>query len=393
MNIKVLSFSLLTPLLLFSCRKPVSPTEVKSDSAGVSKMSLLLDDIPPLKNYIILSFHKRAELPQYANPDNNSAGVAGAFFNAANNYVSVGNIHVGDLTISPNAAGTYSYASNMQGGGGTTKTAGVMGIDGAYGQDITVSIDGGNGYSGSSHTVHVPADLNVTPSAYEKFKWGSNLTLNWAPDPQNQLGEVLINVFYYPGLSRYQQSSNPVAISSLSYLVPDNGAYTIPGSAMSAFPEYSYIGYSVARANEYEVDPVQDIMIYTVVEVTSNAMLVIPESDIYIRFEKAGETTYSDPYITIRTADIYMRFYQDRLCTAPLTLWSDITAKYHYRFYQWSDPGWSDEFNEDVNLQVQRGTQQYYFGNVETYFYDRSAGNGYTNEYSMLPAPNYAVTN
>jgi hypothetical protein len=383
MAIKLLTFSLILSLML-SCEKPENPALSPEGSSTLQMLNALTGDPPPIKNYIVLALTKRATLPQYTVEAANGASVMAAFYDGAGNKVSVGNIRAGDLTVSPAENNVYSYTSNMSNNTSSKLPSGGRVMDLA-GQDVTVSADGGNGYSGFSQTVHVPADFNLNASAYNKYVGGTDLTLNWTPDPSNQFGQVLINVTPYPGTGTH--------VSGLGYLAADNGSFTIPATTMASFPFYSFITYSIARANEYEADPVNDIMIYTITEVSSDALQVVPSPYIYVRMEVADIFSYSDQYQTLENVLYRVGFYQNTACTVSLPLWSAITLNIHRTNYHWSDIDGSSQTTEsDEYWPTTLNSTSYNYGWVTTYYHTYGEyGDRYW--YSLPSVPNYIPVN
>jgi len=382
MAIKLSSFSLILVFLLFSCEKTESPAPAKEDNAALRALNALADDLPPVKNYIVLALNKRAALPQYTVDAANGASVLAGFYNTAGNKVSVGNIHAGNMTVSPAENNVYSYTSNM-----TIDTESRVPSNGRImdlaGQDVTISADGGNGYSGFSQTVHVPADFNLNASAYSQYVGGTDLTLNWTPDPSNQFGNVLINVTPYPG--------SGANVPSLGYIVPDNGSYTVPATTMAAFPFNSFITYSIARANEYEADPVNDIMIYTVTEVSSDALLVVPSPNIYVRLEVVDRYNYSDQYETLENLYYRASFYQNSVCTVAYPLSSGITLNIHVSSYQWSDvDGSTETIENDSFWPTTAGTTAFDYGWTPSYYHTYGEY-GIQYHYSLPAMPNYLI--
>lgn len=349
MAIKSLYISIITALLLCSCEKPETPVPLTIANDVVQQMRSLTGDPPPVKNYIAISIHKRASLPEYADTRANGTAVTAAFYSVAGTPVSVGNIHAGDITVSPAVNGAYSYVSNMTVSTGSREASGARVMDLPTGQDIVVSVDGGNGYGGFSQTVGIPADFNLNTSAYNTYVKDRPFTMTWTRDLNNQFGYVLINVMPYPG--------SGANVPGLSYLVPDDGAYTIPASIMNAFPANSFFSYSIARANEYEVDPVNDIIVYTINQVSSDAILVIPSPGIYAKLEVIDTRNTSNQYVLQRENHYALRFYQTRQ-GVPLELWSDLTV-YISGGQNENDISFS---NWEETVVVPKGTFQYDLG-------------------------------
>lgn len=72
--------------------------------------------------------------------------------------------------------------------------------------------------------------------------------MKWRPDPENVFGEIVLQVYYYAGLSTTRNPSMPTQITGLRYQLPDNGSFTIPASDLARFPEGAIVGISIGRA-------------------------------------------------------------------------------------------------------------------------------------------------
>ncbi len=301
-----------------------------------------------------------------------------SFYDASGNAVSVGTIRAGNYSVSAAANNVYSYASNLT-DNTSSRRAEARGMDDT-GQDITVSADGGNGYGGFSETVHVPADFNLVASDYDKFVSGRALRLDWTPDPGNEFGNVLINVSPYPG--------SGINTPALHYLVPDNGGFTVPAENMAGFPVGSRFSYSIAKVNEYEVDPVSDIMIYTLVETASAALLVIPSPNIYVRLEQDDARSSGTSLEKLIEVNQTLRFYQDAACTVPLQIWSDITV---YKHILYTENGAVSQW--DDLIPVAKGSSSLNLGWQTVSYSNRRTGEGWTYQYSLPERMNYNSVN
>jgi hypothetical protein len=63
---------------------------------------------------------------------------------------------------------------------------------------------------------------------------------------------VIVQVYYYPALSHFSDSSLPAKIDPLSYTVKDQGSFDIPAADLKKFPLKAYIGVSIARGEQEE---------------------------------------------------------------------------------------------------------------------------------------------
>ena len=376
MNIRSVYFLFIVSFSMISCDKQESmESEANISNEAAQRTLAVIDDVPTVKNYIIYTVTKRATLPGYVDGTGNGVSVLANFYDASGNAVSVGTIRAGNYSVSAAANNVYSYASDLEGNTSSRRAEGRVMDD--TGQDIVVSADGGNGYGGFSETVHVPADFNLVASAYDNFVFGRALRLDWNPDPGNAFGNVLINVSDYSGSG-----------SALHYLLPDNGSFTVPAESMARFPVGSRFSYSIAKVNEYEVDPVNDIMIYTLVETASVALTVVPSPGIYVRLEQDGSRSSGSSLEKLIEVNQTLRFYQDAACTIPVQIWSDITV---YKHILYSENGVVSEWNDEIP--VAKGSSSLNLGWQPLNYSNRRTGEGWFYQYSLPERMNYNSVN
>src|SRR5579875_3516513 len=280
-------------LILLSCQK-IKKGEQSSEQKALQQMvgrmaSNMSQDT--LENYVFLLFNKMLlPLQNFDSVHRSAATVAATFNDASENPCSVGNLYINNNSFSPSSDNHYYYNSieDMTSGSSRTMNADLRTL---YGQDVNVKIDGNNLYSAFSTTVHVPLSLDLSASLPYggSYIQGSDLTLTWTADPNNNMGNVLIRVYYYSAESKRENSSNPDSIQTLQYIVPDNGSYTIPATTLNAFPLSSYMGFSIARANQYKVTSTNSgkyVYIYPIVEVSSGLIKVTTKPLVYARLEQ-----------------------------------------------------------------------------------------------------------
>lgn len=243
-NLKYINLPLLISLFVFvSCsksKKSIVHTFEEVISAAGNPQSP--DDT--LRNYFVLKVDQTLN----AYDTVNSYGISSyaKFIDDNGNNVNVGNISVGGQAMSPGVNNYYELAFT-----GPLLQTGKSFI----GNQVQINIPGGGDYPAMNKIIYLPKNMITTGLSYpyDRLIKNQNLTLNWTPDVNNVFRKCLIQLFYYPALSKIDNPNFPNSINSLVYTVNDNGQFTIPASAFSAFPIGSSVGIIIARAVEYDL--------------------------------------------------------------------------------------------------------------------------------------------
>ncbi|MFD2162256.1 RHS repeat domain-containing protein [Paradesertivirga mongoliensis] len=97
---------------------------------------------------------------------------------------------------------------------------------------------------------------------------------------------------------------------------------------------------------------------------------------IYARAEYDGQTGdygyNGDLYYSYWSSDLYFRFYSDAACTQPYTLASSVNV-YYSNTSEYNYNGGSSQSTYSSSIQVPSGSNSFYFGNVETSYYEEYA--------------------
>jgi hypothetical protein len=81
----------------------------------------------------------------------------------------------------------------------------------------------------------------------------SNLTLNWTPDPACTWGNIAIKIFYKGVESRFLSDSTLSSYdTTLSYIVPDNGSYTISSTDLQKLKRNSLVTLTIGRGSQIQ---------------------------------------------------------------------------------------------------------------------------------------------
>jgi len=120
-----------------------------------------------------------------------------------------------------------------------------------FGSEVTIKIKGFAEADTLTESVYLPKRVVKWISDFPDFvDHSKDLNLSWETDELNPWGNVIIQAYYYPGLSQINDSSLPKEIQPLNITTPDNGNYTISVNDLLRFPVHSYIGISIARGTQ-----------------------------------------------------------------------------------------------------------------------------------------------
>ena len=124
------------------------------------------------------------------------------------------------------------------------------------GTNMVVKVTGSTAADTATRVVYMPKNIvgltsEIPPSGGVTNT--SNLTLNWVADPNNASGEIEIEVLYESAVSQFSNPSLPATDTTLTYIVPDNGSYTISSAALSHYPTGCYVQIIIGRGSQVQV--------------------------------------------------------------------------------------------------------------------------------------------
>jgi hypothetical protein len=121
-----------------------------------------------------------------------------------------------------------------------------------FGTTVKVKITGSSPADTVTRLIYMPKKVvrNVADFPLGKLDIANNLTLNWTPDPSCTWGNVAIEIFYNAAKSRFLNDPTlPASDTTFSYIVPDNGTYTIPSSDLRRLKVRSIVSISLGRGS------------------------------------------------------------------------------------------------------------------------------------------------
>ncbi len=198
-------------------------------------------DNPSVYNYVLINAN------QVANKTDSTdfhINVAAAFIDSSNNKITgINNLSVNNKPITRNVDSTYSFDYARQ----ASLSEGVA----LFGTNVIITLNGESSADTVTRAVYLPKKLVNSLSDFpDALNTSKDLTLKWAIDNRNPWGKVIIQIYYYEGLSYANDSTLPAHINTINYTVPDNGSYNISSSDLQRFPPKSYVGITIARGTQ-----------------------------------------------------------------------------------------------------------------------------------------------
>jgi|GEM_PF-366475 len=230
--------------------KDVNSTQADKTMQMARGMGMFLTDSATVYSYVMININQSVD-----NGVDSSFQVAAlAAFTDSTTHALFKSMRlaVNGTVINPSASNTYRL--------GYTDSSGTWPAQGEAlaGTNVNISITGATSADTVSQSVYMPKNVLTTTADFPPAGTGGpdntkSLTLHWVPDPATATQNVIIQVSYYDGLSHSADSALTTHINTLTYVVPDNGSYTISSSDMSAFPTNCYIGIQLGRGTQQAV--------------------------------------------------------------------------------------------------------------------------------------------
>ena len=197
----------------------------------------------PVYNYVLISAN---QVTNKSDSNDFQIAVAAAFIDSSTNKLAgVSDLVVNERSIVPGTDSTYNFGYN--------NTPYFQEGLSLFGTDVSIKIKGTTADDTVNKTVYLPKRLVKLISDFpDVIDLSKPLNLSWDPDQRNFWGNVIIQVYYYPGLSSGQDPTLPKQISPLNYTAPDRGSYSISAKDLQKFPAKAYVGISIARGTQNE---------------------------------------------------------------------------------------------------------------------------------------------
>lgn len=233
---------------------------------ALQSSGLIENDESGIKNYVLVLFNEQLDVQE---GEKNSITILSRFEDENGQAYSAGDITIdGTQTVSPSSTNDYNrtYAETETPQGLTM-----------LGRDISISLQGSNYIDPEQRTIYVPTALypGTLYVPYNSISRSQNKQITWNPDPSNMFEKVIVQVYYYSSLSRYNNPSAPARINSLVYVADDNGSFTIPGADLNRFPAGGYVNLSVSRATDVNYANARTTVDYIAVVSSSTSPLLV----------------------------------------------------------------------------------------------------------------------
>jgi len=164
--------------------------------------------------------------------------------------VSFTSVSINARTVLPGADHQFSFVYS-----GTNLTEGLN----LYGTNVKVKIVGATSTDTLTRLVYMPKRIVHFTKEVPIYKLdvANNLTVKWATDPACTWGYVGIRLIYNAEESQYMRggattfaSGLPSVDTALTYVVPDNGSYTINKTDLQVFKSNSIVRFQMVRGTE-----------------------------------------------------------------------------------------------------------------------------------------------
>ena len=196
---------------------------------------------PAVYNYVLINAN---QVTNKLDSDEFHIGVDAAFIDSSDNKLTgIDNLIVNNKAINRNVDSTYSFDYGQQ----ASLNEGLA----LFGTNVNITLKGVSDADTVTRTVYLPRRLvNTLADFPDAINSSKDLTLKWAADPNSPWGHVIIQIYYYDGLSETNDSSLTKHIDTKNYTVADAGSFTIAAHDLQSFPVKSYIGISIARGTQ-----------------------------------------------------------------------------------------------------------------------------------------------
>lgn len=160
--------------------------------------------------------------------------------------VSVNSLSINSRTLVKNTDNSYSFIYS------DSVTGALQEGKNLYGTNVKIKIAGSTTADSLTQTLYMPKRVFSSISDYPsgQIDISNNLTLKWISDPACSWGNVAIKIWYNAGRSRFLSDSTlPATDTVLSYIVPDNGSYTISLGDLQKLKVNSLVTFSIGRGS------------------------------------------------------------------------------------------------------------------------------------------------
>ncbi len=123
-----------------------------------------------------------------------------------------------------------------------------------YGSNVKVKITGSSAADTVTKMVYVPKRVVKIPRSFPTaaIDISNNLTIGWTTDPLNSWGNVVIKIWYNAATSQFLSDSTLSSQNkTLTYIVPDNGSYTISSTDLQGgLQRKSFVTVALGRGTQ-----------------------------------------------------------------------------------------------------------------------------------------------
>jgi len=245
-NIFIKSFFLISSILILIKLESCDKVQLRTSDLGIKKnmMTMLgVGDTANIYNYVWIANDK------IITPNDSGFRISAlaAFTDSiTHQIVSVNNLSINARTLTPNTDNSYSFIYS------DSATGALQEGKNLYGTNVKIKITGTTTSDTVTQTLYMPKRVfsSITDYPTGQIDISTNLTLKWIADPACSWGNVAIKIWYNAGRSRFiSDSTLPANDTVLSYIVPDNGSYTINLGDLQKLRVNSLVTFSLGRGS------------------------------------------------------------------------------------------------------------------------------------------------
>ena len=245
-RIFIISFLFLTGMAeLTSCSKEQLESPPLGSQSPINA-AVLSPDKPAIYNYVWLT-NDQMEYPQDSVFHMSALAV---FTDGVTGQISrMSGLSVNERSLVADAGYVYSFAYNDEANNATQEGKDL------YGTNVKIKIAGSSPADTITQTIYMPKRIFKTQADFpdDNIDISKPLTLNWVTDPDCTWGNMQIQIQYHAATSRFlNDASLPPNDTTVTYIVPDNGSYTISSKDLRRLKPNSIVTISVGRGSAVE---------------------------------------------------------------------------------------------------------------------------------------------
>jgi hypothetical protein len=204
---------------------------------------MLSDDTVNIYNYVWLSNDKLVR----PRDSGISMSVVAAFTDSVTGQIAtMSGVSINNRTLIPNSSHSYSFEYSDSANNAIQEGKNL------YGTNVSIKITGSSAADTATRMIYMPKRVFNTSVGFPSgtVDISQPLVLNWLTDPSCSWGNVGIQIYYNAAASRFMHDPTlPATDTTFTYIVPDNGSYTLSTTQLQKFRVNSLITITLGRGS------------------------------------------------------------------------------------------------------------------------------------------------